>query len=82
MVNARHLTFGVGGALTIAYPPAFLVSLGFSGVAAVAVGLAAVVGSRLTLFARNSESLCRDHGYPEDADRRGGQRKLIGGPGQ
>ena len=79
MVNPRHLTFGVGGALTIAYPPAFLVSPGFSGVA---VCLAAVVGSRLALFARDSQSLCRDHGYPEDADRRGGQRKLFGGPGQ
>jgi hypothetical protein len=69
MVNPRHFIFDVGGALTIACGPAFLVSLGFSGVAA-------VVG--WILFAGDSASLCRDHGYPEDAERRGGERKLIG----
>jgi hypothetical protein len=78
MVNPRHFIFGIGGALTIACGPAFLVSLGFSGVVAVAVCLAAVVGSRLTLFAEDSASLCRDRGHPEDAERRGGERKLIG----
>lgn len=40
------------------------------------------VGSRSALFAGDSASLCRDHGHPEDANRRGGQRKLIGGAGQ
>jgi hypothetical protein len=36
----------------------------------------------LALFAGDSASRCRDHGYPEDADKRGGQRKLIEGAGQ